>query len=298
MWRLLTVHILDAMNFVRKFSWIITGGAACLIVVVLFIVSFRHEGGSPSLTSSPTVNPSPITISSRQNDDLVQIPAIPPKRAEGENEQLIPPAPPPLDKTAIAIHQKMAVSLKTEFQEQTRRLYGAAFQQLGLSADVQEKVIEILTQQQEQLEQQAFEAAQSGNVPTPPSLDAARSQQAQQNQQLRSVLGDTAYAQFNQYQATLPDRIVVESMNQQGANLSENQSQQLVQILTAARQQTIGQAGITQNLSSMSPDQAMTVLQQQQVLLQQAVGNRVQSLLTPEQAATLKGLLSQNNINR
>ena len=296
MWGLLTVHLLYAVNFVRKFPWI-TGGAACLIVVVLFIVLFRHEGGSPSLTSSPTVNPSPTTISSRQNDDLVQIPAIPPEKAEDENEQLIPPAPPPLDKTAMAVHQKMAAGLKTELQEQTKRLYGAAFQQLGLSPDVQEKVVDILTQREQQLERQAFEAAQSGNIPTPPSLDAVRSQQAQQNQQLRSVLGDTAYAQFAQYQATLPDRIVVDSMNQQGANLTESQSQQLVQILTTARQQTIGQAVITQNLSSMSPDQAITVLQQQQVLLQQAVSNRVQSLLTPEQAATLKGLLSQNNIN-
>jgi hypothetical protein len=124
-----------------------------------------------------------------------------------------------------------------------------------------------------------------------------REQQVQQDQQLRSVLGEAAFAQFDQYRATIPDHIIVDSMNQQGANLSESQSQQLVQILTAARQQIIGQMAITQNLSSMPSAQAMTVIQQQQVLLQQAVGERVQNLLTPEQATTLKGLLSQNGIS-
>ena len=82
-------------------------------------------------------------------------------------------------------------------------------------------------------------------------------------------------------------------MNQQGANLSESQSENLLQVLTQERQQIIGQAAVTGNLGSMSPDQAMTAIQQQQVLLQEAVGDRIQNLLTPEQATMLQQTLSQ-----
>ena len=110
----------------------------------------------------------------------------------------------------------MVAGLHAELRERTRVLYGVAFQQLGLPANLQEKVIDILTQQQQQLEQQAFEAAQSGNFPAPPSPEEMRTQQAQQDNQLRSVLGDAGFAQFSQYQTTIPDRIIIDQMNRAG----------------------------------------------------------------------------------
>jgi hypothetical protein len=182
-------------------------------------------------------------------------------------------------------------SIEREIREQTRKLYEGAFQQPGLPKDLQEKVLNILAQPQKELEQQAFDAAQSGSIPTPPSPEALQAQQVLQDQQLRSVLGDAGFAAFNQYRATIPDHIILDDMNQQGANLSESQSEQLLQILGQERQQV--QAGMQRNLSSMSPDQAMTAIQQQQVLLQQAVGDRVQNVLTPDQATTLQAVLSQ-----
>ena len=274
-------------------------GAACLFVFILLNVRFRQEGSLSSASPSPTVSPSPIAIGGpedRQNDDVVQISAVAPKEAELRKQELLPPTPPRLDKAAIEIHRKMAAGLNAELRKQTRRLYGVAFQQLSLPANLQEKVIDILTQQQQQLEEQAFEAAQSGNVPAPPSPEEMLTQQAQQDNQLRSVLGDAGFAEFNRYQATIPDRIMIDEMNQQGGNLSESQSQQLLQILTQERQRIIGQATITQNLGSMAPDQAMTVIQQQQALLQQTVGNRVQNTLTPDQATLLQRVLSQHSI--
>jgi hypothetical protein len=190
----------------------------------------------------------------------------------------------------------MAAGLDGEIRESTKRLYGPAFQQLRLPSAVQEKVIDILTQQQKQLEQHAFEAAQSGNIPLPPSPEQMRAQQVQQNQQLRSTLGDAGFAQFAQYQATIPDRLIVEAVNRQAGDLSESQSQQLLQILTEARQQIIGQSGITENLGSMSPGDAMAMIQQQQVLLQQTISSRAQNLLTPEQATVLQDVLKQHSV--
>jgi hypothetical protein len=187
----------------------------------------------------------------------------------------------------------MVAGLDVKLREATKALYAGAFRQLNLPVDLQEKVIDILTQQQKNLEQEAFEAAQSGSAPALPAPDEVRAQQAQQDQQLRSVLGDAGFAGFSQYRATIPDRTMIDAMNQQGANLTESQSQQLLQVLTEERQQIIVQSPIMRNLNSLSPEQATAVIQQQQVLLQQAVGNRIQNILTPEQAAMLQGAFSQ-----
>jgi hypothetical protein len=191
--------------------------------------------------------------------------------------------------------QAKTISKWTHILEETRKLYAAGFQQLGLSADLREKVIDILTQQQQELEQKAFEAAQSGTLPDPPSIDAIRAQKAEQEQQLRSVLGDDVYAQFAQFQSTIPDRIIVDELNQEGANLGKAQSDELLQVLTEARQQIQGQFGTTPDLSSMSPDQAIAVVQQRQALLQDTINNRVQNILTPDQQTALQAVLSRLN---
>ena len=284
------------MHSRQKITLLIIGGATFLFVFMLLTGLFRRDGSPNSASSSPKASPSPTAIGNpddHQNNDLVQIPAVPPNQAQRQKKELLPPTPHPLDKAAIEFHRTMAASLNAKLRERTRSLYGVAFQQLGLPANLQEKVIDILTQQQQQLEQQAFDAAQSGKLPDPPSPQEMRTQQAQQDNQLRSVLGDVGFAQFKQYQTTIPDRIIINQMSEQGANLSESQSEQLLQVLTSSRGQIFGQPGATSNLNSMSPDQAKAVMQQQHALLQQTVSDRVQSLLTPEQGKTLQGIISR-----
>jgi hypothetical protein len=109
-------------------------------------------------------------------------------------------------------------------------------------------------------------------------------------------LGDAGFAQFSQYQATIPDRLIVDAVNQQGGNLSESQSQQLLQVLTEARQHITGQPGNAEKLGSMSPGDAMAIMQQQQNLLQQTVSSRSQNLLSPGQATVLRDVLTQHSI--
>ena len=281
----------------RNVRWIIGVGLTCLLLFVVLPLSMRHRDEGKS---SAIVSPSPRRADSLVNQkySVTQSPALPSDKSVPKQEPLSgPPMPsqevPPPDEHALELHRKMAASLNANLREATKRLYAGAFQQLHLPADLQEKVIDILTQQQKQLEEQAFQAAQSGTLPVLPSPAEARAQQSQQDQQLRSVLGDADFAQFNQYRATIPDRSMINAMNQQGANLSESQSQQLLQILTDARQQIMGQPGMTQNFDSMSPQQVMTVMGEQQALLQQTVGNRVQNILTPDQTKILQTAISQ-----
>jgi hypothetical protein len=285
------------MDYRRIVLWIIVGGATLLFVFMLFSSPLRRDAHfNSSVASSPTQRPAPVAeiIADHHKDtDLIQNPVVvPSKQTEGGEKELPPlPPPPPTDQATMEAHRKLVAGLNREMRDATRKMYEGAFQQLRLPRDQQEKVIEILTQPQKELEQQAFDAAQSGNIPARPSPEEMQAQQAQQDQELRSVLGDAGFAAFNQYRATIPDRNVIETMNQQGANLSDSQSQQLLRVLVQERQQI--QAGTAQSLNSMSPDQAIRAIDQQQVLLQQAVSDRVQNILTPDQATTLQAVLSQ-----
>jgi hypothetical protein len=228
-----------------------------------------------------------IASPDKREDASVQVLA-PPEQGE------VPPtpnplAPIPLDKAAVEIHQKMLPCFNADLRERTGKLYGVFFKQLGLSPDLQGKVIDILTQQQQQLEEQAFKAARSGSLPAPPPPEEVQAQLAQQDNQLRSALGEAGFAQFNQYRTTIPGRIIIDQMNQRGANLNDAQSQQLLQILVDARQQI---QGAPSNLNSLPGDQALAVIQQQQTLLQQTVSDRVQSVLSPDQGKMLQEAIS------
>lgn len=278
-------------------SFIIVGAAVCLGLFLFTTAGLRRKDNVTPGSLSPTTSQSPTTEDSNDNPHGVGValkPVISSKKSGLEKKEFS--ALPPPKEVAIDVHKRIAAGLDGEMREATERLYGAFFQQLSLASTVQEKVIDILTQDQKQLEQQAFEAAQSGNIPVPPSPEGICAQQEQQNQQLRAALGDAGFAQFVQYQDTIPDRLIVDAVTQEGGNLNQSQSQQLLQILTEARQQTIGQSGITQNLGSMAPSDAMATMQQQEAVLQQTISSRVQNLLTPQQATVLQNVLGQQSI--
>jgi hypothetical protein len=261
---------------------------------------FQHEGTSSlKVRSSPSTNDRP---DNQENADVTPILAAPSSEPVlNEGSHLEPPGEtqslPPLDQRPLEVHRRMVAGLHAKLRQAAKGFYAGAFRQLNLPADVEEKVIDILTQRQMQIEQEAFEAAQSGTVPAPPSPAEARAQRAQQNQQLGAVLGENGFAQFKQYCTTIPDRTAIDTLEQQDASLSASQSQQLLQILTDARQQIIVQDGMTRDWDSLSPKQAVSIMRQQQALFQQAVGNRVQNIITPDQAKTLQTILSQQRLS-
>jgi hypothetical protein len=279
-----------------QFLWIAVGGILGVVLFMGLSVVFQKEGRQsfappvPAASSPPAAAAtpeSPTRIPDDQIDPVVQVPPLP------SPPESLPTPLAPIDNAMIEAHQKMVAGLNKDLREQTAKVYGTIFKQLNLPADVQQKVIDILTQQQQKLEQQAFDAAQSGSFPAPPPPQEIQTQQAEQDNQLRAVLGDAEFAQFSRYQATIPDRTIIDQMNQQGANLSDSQSQQLLQILTDARSQI---QSSTPNLSSLPPDQALAAIQKQQALLQQTVSDRVQSVLTPDQGKTLQGAFSRLSI--
>jgi hypothetical protein len=167
-------------------------------------------------------------------------------------------------------------------------IFGPIFQQLRLPPSTQDQVLGILAEPERQMDQELTAAVQAGRLPVPPSPEALQTQAALQEQQLRAALGDSGYAAFRRYQESVPDRLVVEVANGQGANLTDAQTQQVLQVLGDARRQVM--AGPAP--AAGDANQAVVALQQQQALMNQTVQQRVQGVLSPQQAATLQEVLT------
>ena len=291
------------MNARRKTFWIVVGGATCLFTLLSLSMLSRRDNKQKATPFEPTVSLSAsrnVIPDSQQGVGVTPVLVAPPEQSAPEAKEafhgpVLENVPPPRDETT---HQKVAAAIDGKTREAFKTIFGKLFEKLHLSADLQGKVIDILTQPLKQLEQQTFDAAQSGSIPTLPSPEALRAQQVLEDQQLRSVLGDAGFAQFDEYRAGIPERNIIDRMNHEGAELSDSQSQQVSKVLMEARNQIIGQAGNSQYLNSLSPDKAVKIMQQQQVLLQQIVRDRVQNILTPEQIKTLQSALAPMDVSK
>jgi len=244
-----------------------------------------------AVTAKPDSSPEPRDFSRNQQ---AAPSAQEPSGLSEASPPTIPELPPSLSpEQALAMRRRALSSLDATVRSQTQGMYASFFQHWKLSPELQAKAIESLSELEREMAQQADEAAQTGTLPPPPSSQEMRSREVQRDQQLRSLLGDQGFAELTQYRASIPNRIIVDVMTQEGANLSETQSQQLLQILSEERQRVFGTPGVTRNLDNMPREQVQAIMEQDHTRLNQAVTNRVQSVLTPEQSAILQDVFSR-----
>ena len=196
-------------------------------------------------------------------------------------------APHMLPDDALERQRRATAAMLVSRQESVSQLYGAFFEAQGLPSDLQGKVASILVQPERALADDALTAMRAGTMPMPPSPETLRTQRAQQDHALRSLLGEAGFAAFADYRSTVPDRIILNGMKRQGAELTAEQSQLLLTILTEERKKMMGSAVAARNLDAMPKSQAMEFIQQDQARLQEAVSHRVGSALSPEQTAML-----------
>lgn len=175
--------------------------------------------------------------------------------------------------------------------------YAALFKSLNLTPDQVAQLKDLLVNKQ-QAATDAFAAArdQGINPRTDPQdfLAAVQAAQSSVNDQIKSVLGDAGYAQYQQYEQTAPQRTVVSQLQQSlsygSAPLTDDQASQLVQILaqTAAPQQGqqgraafIGAFGGATAAPATITDQALT---QAQGILSQPQIQALQQIQQQQQA--------------
>ena len=116
--------------------------------------------------------------------------------------------------------------------------YSSLFKQLQLAPADLEKFKDLLVQKQSTV-MDVMAAARAEGLTGRESRDQIRdlvqNAQAEVDSSIRSTLGDAAYAQYQNYEATQPQRNLVSQLEQRlsysSAPLTDSQSQQLVQIL-------------------------------------------------------------------
>lgn len=119
--------------------------------------------------------------------------------------------------------------------------YAALFRELaqnGTSAQQIDQLKNLLVQRQEAMMDAMQAARQNGINPRTDSADfqqAVNDATSSVDSQIQSALGSAAYAQYQQYQQTLPEQATVsqlqQSLSYSGSPLSDAQAQQLVQLL-------------------------------------------------------------------
>ena len=218
--------------------------------------------------------------------------AGPSRRSAGEPipagaDSTVNVAPPEAGAAELEIHRKATKAFIAHTRENTQRLYGSFFQAKGLSPALQNEMTAILSQPMQALTDESIVAMRAGVRTTPPSPETLRVERTRQDQAVRDLLGDEGFAEFSSYRKTVPDRIIIQGMQRQGAELSDEQSLQMLQILTEERRRLNGVNGVARNPDSLPPGEVMSIIRQEQEQLRDAVSRRVETLLTPDQIAAM-----------
>ena len=128
--------------------------------------------------------------------------------------------------------------------------YASLFRALNLSPADLEKFKNLLVERQTTV-MDAMTAARAQGLTGPENRDAIRqvvaNAQAEVDNTIRSTLGDAAFAQYQTYEQTLPERNVVSQLQQRlsysSAPLSDEQSNQIIALLAAAAPQPVPGSG-------------------------------------------------------
>lgn len=128
--------------------------------------------------------------------------------------------------------------------------YAALFKQLGLSPDRLDQLKNLMVERQQVGSDVFAAAAKQGLDPMNDRAELARltaEGQAKVDSDIKALLGDSDFSTYQDYQATLPQRAVVNQLQQSlsytSAPLSDAQAEQLVQILTQNQPARASDAG-------------------------------------------------------
>ena len=190
--------------------------------------------------------------------------------------------------------------MKTLIRNQQRlvmdQFYGPLIKQLGLTPDQADKFKELLMDRQMKAVDAASAVFAGGaRTNSAEALKAINADQAEFDEQVKALLGDSGYAQYKDYETTLSERVQLNQFKQQmsgdTAPLTDVQTDQLLAIMKdendkmkTATGQAFAQAGQNQTaLDAFMSDDQMQKLLDNQAAVSQHVIERAQAVLSPEQ---------------
>lgn len=173
--------------------------------------------------------------------------------------------------------------------------YGALFKALGLTAEQLAQFKSLLVEK-EQAVMDAMAAARDQGLSPFSDPDAFRQAvqdaQASTDDQIKALLGDSGYSQYQQYEQTLPERTLVtqlqQSLSYTSSPLTDDQASQLVEAFSQSASQASGDAvaGPPPGPGSGGPGSGSEAVTSQ-------VLTAAQSVLSSSQLAALQQIQSQ-----
>jgi hypothetical protein len=130
-----------------------------------------------------------------------------------------------------AVSQQQAQVIKTQ--------YAPLVKQLDLTPDQRDAFYKALTDNMTNAMAQGLAMMSGTNNPEATSTAAAAQKSMQE--QMKSLLGDAGYAQFQDYQTSLPDRVLFDQMKTSFSDnpLTDDQQQRLLQLMITERKITV-----------------------------------------------------------
>jgi len=188
-----------------------------------------------------------------------------------------------------AVSEQQAQVLKTQ--------YAPLIKQLNLTPDQRDAFYKVLTDNVTNAMAQGL-AMFSGTNNAGAASAAATAQKTMQ-EQMRSLLGDSGYTQFQDFQTSLPDRMMFDQLKTGFSDnpLSDDQQQRLLQLMIAERRNSTTAVDPATGRTFTPPAGNSTAQMEQTVQIQEQLNQRVYeqaaTFLTPTQMQSLGN--SQSN---
>jgi hypothetical protein len=189
-----------------------------------------------------------------------------------------------------AIAQQQAAMLKTQ--------YAPLMKQLNLTPDQRDAFFKLLSDNMTNAMVQGM--AMMSGTNNPDAASAAAVMQKNMQEQIRALLGDSGYTQYQDFQTSLADRMMLDQMKSDFADnpLTDDQQQRLLQLMMTERKNSAlavdpntGQPALATSKSPAALQQAMDAQDQ----ISQRVYQQAASFLSPAQLESLGN--SQTNFH-
>lgn len=198
---------------------------------------------------------------------------------------------------------EMKKSMRVQQLVGIRMIYGDLVKELGLSAEEGEQLMETLADRQMDLSATAM-AAMNGTAPAGAKADESAETQKRYAEQLRSVLGEERYKQFQSYEGSIGDRFMLQQFEGQfaasGAPLEAAQKQGLLNLMReertkapAGRSNAMNYTNPQQQIEAIKSDEGIKTFVSSQEEFNRRVLNRARDVLNADQVATLEKVQQQ-----
>jgi hypothetical protein len=182
------------------------------------------------------------------------------------------------------------------------KMYGPMIRDLNLPPDQQQKLNDLLLDQQMQTLERSQEMFKDGKMDLQKLGETAKGQEKENEMAIKDLLGAEKYAEFEDYKKTMAERMQLDQFKEQlqgtDSPLREDQSKQILAVIKEERDHT------PPVFDTSSPERMKDVgtlfqegQMERQIEWQEQLNRRVQerlaSVLTPEQLKAYTGLQEQ-----